>query len=397
MNSLDIFKKLFEKYEDVALPPSFIQFLNEQEETRHQLRWLNTNQLLTKFLEQLNVHSKTIGKLLDEDSRLNISINFMDLMKESPEDIEKILVFRFSDIFDLQEVVLDSEYLTGFNRHGLAHLQTVARRMLRLLKETDCGNDKRSKTEKEAVIMGYMHDIGNLISRKYHSLLGAYILTQIFTDYHTNDDLFSSFLRILEGVVFHEIEFGSRLISLRNVQPSVLSLIIADKTDVSFHRVSKKSNVSYATKDSHILVNLLTGDSYIGCQNGVFNWTIRFSPEAEMNQFDDFSDLLKRAERVWVPDTWQKAYRQDNIEYVFLFNATFLKIYFSRLVFAVRAVFSLCPVNSFALQIIDEERGIKLIREFKKDDFRKKLGYIASNLFKNMPDKNYFEGWFYGR
>jgi hypothetical protein len=172
---------------------------------------------------------------------------------------------------------------------------------------------------------------------------------------------------------------------LNELQPATLSLIIADKSDVSFRRISIKSNVPDAIKDAHTLVNLLTADSRIKCQKKNFQREVHFSPKIHPDDTDQLIALLKRAERVWVPDDWQKLYRRDNIEYVFIFHATFLRLYFSRLAFAVHAIFALnAQVETFRLVINDDERGVSLTRLFTRNDYQAKIDLIGSNLFKNI-------------
>jgi hypothetical protein len=157
---------------------------------------------------------------------------------------------------------------------------------------------------------------------------------------------------------------------------------------VSFRRVSVKSNVSDALQDAHMLVNLLTTDSYVKCQKTSFLWEIHFSPKIKTDETDQLIALLKRAERVWVPDEWQQLYRRANIEYVFIFHATFLRLYFSRLSFAIRAIFALNPkVDTFRLVINDDERGVSLSRVFTRDDYQTKIALIGNNLFKNTESE----------
>ena len=235
-----------------------------------------------------------------------------------------------------------------------------------------------------AVIAGYLHDIGNLIARKEHGLYGIYLLTQILTDVDRDDATLAAFMRVLEATLFHEVDLGSKFSSLSNLSPATLSLIVADKSDVSFRRVSIKSNVSDALQDAHMLVNLLTTDSRVKCQKTSFHWEIHFSPKIKADETDQLIALLKRAERVWVPDDWQQLYRRSNIEYVFIFHATFLRLYFPRLSFALNPA-----VETFRLVINDDERGVSLNRVFTRDDYQDKIALIRNNLFKNIePDSS---------
>ncbi len=385
MRAIDLIRIFADNYPQAEIPETFLAFLQEQERLGNPVRRATTRQPLVDFLCDLGVAPDSISSFLDSDSRLVLRTDYADLVSKPPSEINDYFQEHFAVVFSLQELVLDSEMLTGFNRHGRDHLKTVTDRMHKLLK---CASTKHghSQWEKsEAVIAGYLHDVGNLLSRKDHGIYGLYLLTLLFTNYDSSPETLASFLRIMEAVLFHEVEYGTRFASFDELSPITLSLIVADKTDVSFRRVSVKSNVSEAIQDAHMLVNLLAADSRVKCQKRVFQWEIHFSPTVKDTEAVRFPALLKRTERVWVPDEWQKLYRRENIEYVFIFHATFLRLYLTRLSFAVRAVFSLNPtVNSFRLVINDDERGVSLTRCFGREDYQAKIGFIYNNLFKNQ-------------
>lgn len=389
MRSTDAISIFSDHYPQAEFPSSFLDYLQTQEATDHPIRRAKTGQRLTEFLEGLGVAPEVLAGLFDSESKVIRQADFADLLDSSASEIQTYLAHHWSTVFDLQEVVLDSETLTGFNRHGREHLQSVTRRMHQLLRHPAVAVPPvDSHLEKEATIAGYVHDVGNLVSRKEHGIYGLYLLTQLFTNFDRDQETLSSFQRVMEAVLFHEVEYGSRLASLERLSPVTLALIVADKTDVSFRRVSDKSNASEAIRDAHMLVNLLTADSRVRCRKRGFEWEVHFSPTMADSGAGRFPALLKRAERVWVPDDWQKLYRRENIEYVFIFHATFLRLYWSRLSFAVRAIFALNPaVESFRLIINDDERGVSLSRTFYRPDFEAKLGLIYNNLFKNQPDE----------
>jgi hypothetical protein len=215
-------------------------------------------------------------------------------------------------------------------------------------------------------------------------------MTQFFSQVYRDEETLSSFLHVLEAVLFHEVEIGLRLTALSGLEPATLSLIIADKTDVSASRVSAKSNVPEAIRDAHTLVNLLTVDSQIGCRGKEFSWELHFSPRAEADEVARFPHLLKASERVWVPQVWQRLYREHNVEYLFVFHATFLKLYLARLLFVIRSVFELYPqVQVFRLVVDDVERGISLSRLFGREDYEAKITVIGRNLFKDNWEHTY--------
>ncbi len=384
MRTIDLITRFQQQYPQADFPPNFLEFLQEQRERGHPICRAHTQQPLRDFLLGLGVPSTLVDSLLDADSRLVLHIDFPSLLEMSTPELDRFLAKRLANVFTLQEIVLDSETLTGFNRHGREHLRSVTRRMRTLLRYAN-GNCARGAVEREAIIAGYLHDIGNLLSRKEHGIYGIYLLTKLLTGMDRDPETLASFLRVLEAVLFHEVEYGSRVQSLDVLSPITLSLIVADKTDVNLRRVSSKSNVPEAIRDAHMLVNLLTGDSRLKLGKSGVEWEIHFSPKVKQDDAAQFSALLKRAERFWVPAEWQTLYRRENIEYVFIFHATFLRVYFSRLAFAIRAMFALCShLQTFRLVVQDDERGVSLTRVFARDDYQTKVNMIANNLFKNM-------------
>ena len=378
------------RYPQVDIPQSALSFVQEQEANGHRIRRASTGEPMTMFLEGIGADQASVFSFLNRDSRLRSRLRYPPLLQCSIDELQLRLEESFGVVFSLQQVVLDSEVLTGFNRHGLEHLRSVGSTALRLLRASGRELADDPNAERELIIASYLHDSGNLISRQYHGAYGAYLLTRFFRDVDQSEETLSSFLRVLEAVLFHEVEIGLRLPTLSGLHPATLSLIIADKTDVNAGRVSSKSNVPEALWDAHTLVNLLTVDSQIGCQARDFMWELHFSPRAESDEVARFPQLLKASERVWVPQAWQRLYRDYNVEYLFVFHATFLKLYLARLLYAMRAVFALYPdAQGFRLVVEDTERGISLSRVFGRQDYKEKIGLIGKNLFKENWEETY--------
>ncbi len=386
----DIVNLLLSRWSQVQIPQSVFSFMGEQQSNGHRIRRATTGEPLNSFLARIGADEATASTFLDEDSRLRTRLSYPSLLKCPMDDLQSRLEEHFEVVFAMQQTVLDSELLTGFNRHDREHLRSVSSKALKLLRASAHSGAEDLYAERELIIAGYLHDSGNLISRQYHGAYGAYLLTRFFGDVDQSEETLSSFLRVLEAVLFHEVEIGLRLPTLSGLHPATLSLIIADKTDVNAGRVSSKSNVPEALWDAHTLVNLLTVDSQIGCQARDFMWELHFSPRAESDEVARFPQLLKASERVWVPQAWQRLYRDYNVEYLFVFHATFLKLYLARLLYAMRAVFALYPdAQGFRLVVEDTERGISLSRVFGRQDYKEKIGLIGKNLFKENWEETY--------
>jgi hypothetical protein len=386
----DILGLLMGRYPQMGVPEGVLSFVREQDSIGHRIRRADTGEPLREFLINIGVHKDIVSRFLDEDSTLVSKLSYPSLLRSPLPELRSRLEEHFDVLFVLQQAVLDSEVLTGFNRHDREHLRTVNSNMLELLRANEGELSADPFIEKEAIIAGYLHDCGNLLSRKHHGAYGAYLVTRFLSDGDRDEETLASFLRVLEAVLFHEVEIGLRLPSLSSLHPATLCLIIADKTDVSARRVSPKSNLPEAIRDAHTLVNLLTVHSHIGCQASDFVWELHFSPRAETNDLARFPQLLKSSDRVWVPQDWQRLYREHNVEYLFVFHATFMQLYLSRLLYTIRAVFALYPdAEGFRLVIDDRERGISLSRLFGREDYEEKIGLIGKNLFKQNWEETY--------
>ena len=225
------------------------------------------------------------------------------------------------------------------------------------------------------------HDLGNIIGRHYHGLYGVYLLAQIFVGYDVSEETITSFMVVLEIVMLHEVEFGTWSARLEDLNVATLSTIIADKTDVGYHRISAKSNVPGAIEDAHVIINLLVSDSKlerVRDASGSFLWTVDFRPHFDADQHVLFSRLLKATGRVLYPRGWKDIYEEENIEYLFLFQSVFLEIYLTRMFFAMRSVFTLFPsVQEFSLVVNDPERGLSLKRTFPRQSYAQQVAVLV--------------------
>lgn len=368
----------------LTVPRVVENYLAQQEVAGHRIHRAATGQPLVEYLESIGVVYERVAHLLEPDSRIKVGISFPQLLRLPAREIGRFLANQLSVLFDLQEMILDHETQVGFNRHGRLHLEVVTGRIAKILSTANTKAEQYALLIKEAYIAGYLHDAGNIIARRHHSYFSAYLLGLLFTDIECDSNTLASFQRVVEAVVFHEEEACEGLVTIERLHPVTLSLIIADKSDVSFQRVSSRSNVPEAVNDLHVLLNLLAAQSKIMYRNKRVTWEIAFSPRVTLEQTSLFPELLKHTQRVWVPQEWQQLYRQHNIEYVLIFQAKFFRIYFPRLALAIRALFALSSnITTFELTINDEERDIILSRLFHRHDYERKILLIERNLFKN--------------
>lgn len=143
----------------------------------------------------------------------------------------------------------DNLGVLGFTDHSTAHCALVAERAADILKALEYDEH----TIELAKIAGFMHDIGNAITRSNHAQYGAILAYELLkeTDMPLDDRL-----TIMSAIGNHDEKDGVA------VDPVTAALIIADKTDVRRSRVvSEKEDfdihdrVNYAVTDADVEVD----------------------------------------------------------------------------------------------------------------------------------------------
>jgi len=127
----------------------------------------------------------------------------------------------------------------GYTDHGSRHVNLVANRAEEVMKQLNY-----SKRDQElAAMAGYLHDIGNVVSRHDHGQSGA-VLSQRILDKMGMDT--EEIALIIAAIGNHEEQSG------HPVNHIAATLILADKSDV--HR-SRVCNKDISTFDIHDRVN----------------------------------------------------------------------------------------------------------------------------------------------
>lgn len=142
------------------------------------------------------------------------------------------------------------EYLEriGYTEHGSRHAQLVSDISKNIMLKLGYSQ----KEAELASIAGYLHDIGNVLSRKDHAQSGALLAFGILQEMGTN---IKDSLEIVTAIANHEeTESG---IPISTVTAAVM---IADKADV--HR-SRVKNTNPSTFDIHDRVNYAVTKSFV--------------------------------------------------------------------------------------------------------------------------------------
>ena len=142
-----------------------------------------------------------------------------------------------------------NEYLgaMGYTEHSYRHLNLVSSIAKNILERL--GFDRREA--ELAAIAGYLHDIGNVVSRNNHGISGATLCCPILLEMGMAPDEVAT---VISAIGNHEEEYG------QPVNHVAAALIMADKSDV--HR-SRVRNQDFATFDIHDRVNYAVEHSFL--------------------------------------------------------------------------------------------------------------------------------------
>lgn len=135
----------------------------------------------------------------------------------------------------------------GFTEHSFRHAGLVANISSNILERL--GYPQRDS--ELVAIAGYLHDIGNVITRYNHGQSGAYLALQILKEQGMPWDEIAV---ILAAIGNHEEEYG------QPVNNIAAALILADKSDVHRSRVRNPDVVNF---DIHDRVNYAAKHSFL--------------------------------------------------------------------------------------------------------------------------------------
>jgi len=133
----------------------------------------------------------------------------------------------------------------GFTEHAFIHAGKVAETAARILLEFGL-NEREAELAK---IAGFMHDIGNLVSRNEHAQSGALIAFNILTRLEAGPGEIAT----IAAAIGNHDEGGGLTTS-----PVSAALVLADKSDVRRSRVRNKELVAF---DIHDRVNYAVEDA----------------------------------------------------------------------------------------------------------------------------------------
>jgi putative nucleotidyltransferase with HDIG domain len=168
----------------------------------------------------------------------------------APDIVTFDIVRSDPEVAALVERANDNLGVLGYTEHGVRHVTLVSRIARNVLRHL--GYD--AAHEELASIAGYLHDIGNVVSRHDHAQTGAILSHQILNRL----GMPPRDVAIIMGAIGSHGDDSGRLGEA--VHPVGAALILADKSDV--HR-SRVRNPEPASFDQHDRVNYASQSSFL--------------------------------------------------------------------------------------------------------------------------------------
>ena len=135
----------------------------------------------------------------------------------------------------------------GFTEHGFRHANLVGHIAFNIL--THLGHPPR--LAELAAVSGYLHDVGNVVSRAQHGQMSALIAMRTLEEL---DVPYADIAHVMSATGNHEEEYGVA------VGPVAAAVILADKSDVHRSRVRKDAKIEM---DIHDRVNYAVESSFL--------------------------------------------------------------------------------------------------------------------------------------
>lgn len=164
----------------------------------------------------------------------------------------------------------------GYTEHGFRHAGLVANIAYNVLQRLEF--DER--VSELGAVAGYLHDMGNFVSRTMHSQTGAAITYDILRDLGMT---YAEIGVIMAAIGNHEEEFGNP------VNPVGAALIVADKSDVHRSRVRIKDPKLF---DIHDRVNHAVEHSFLRVDSAAKTLTLELTIDTELAGVMEYFEIF---------------------------------------------------------------------------------------------------------
>lgn len=164
----------------------------------------------------------------------------------------------------------------GYTEHGLRHANLVGHIAFNVL--THLGHDRR--TAELAAVAGYLHDVGNVVSRACHGQMSALLAYDLLKELDVPP---RDIAQVLAAVGNHEEKYGD------SVSAISAAVILADKSDVHRSRVRKDACIAM---DIHDRVNYAVEASFLRVDPAAATLTLELSIDTSISQVLEYFEIF---------------------------------------------------------------------------------------------------------
>lgn len=164
----------------------------------------------------------------------------------------------------------------GYTEHSFRHADLVSSIASNILERLDYP----PRDCELVAIAGYLHDIGNAITRYNHGQSGAYLALKILQDLEMP---WEEIALIMGAIGNHEEEYG------QPVNNIAAALILADKSDVHTSRVR---NPDFANFDIHDRVNFAVKHSFLRVDSSRRTITLELKIDTEVSGVMEYFEIF---------------------------------------------------------------------------------------------------------
>jgi len=165
----------------------------------------------------------------------------------------------------------------GYTEHGFRHAHLVGKIAYQVLHRLGF-----SQREAElARVAGYLHDMGNALTRDGHGQSGAMLAYDALRERTDSADL----MLIMSAIANHEESEGSA------VSPVSAAVILADKADVHRSRVRRPADVDLAG-DIHDRVNYAVEQSFLRVDSDARTVSLELTIDTKISQVMDYFEIF---------------------------------------------------------------------------------------------------------
>jgi uncharacterized protein len=164
----------------------------------------------------------------------------------------------------------------GFTEHGFRHASLVGHIAFNVM--SYLGHEFRDA--ELASVAGYLHDVGNVVSRAYHGQTGAMLAFDALKDLDVPP---RDIARIVSAIGNHEEQYGVA------VSPIAAAVILADKSDVHRSRVRDGAELDL---DIHDRVNYAVESSFLRVDPAERTLTLELEIDTAISQVLEYFEIF---------------------------------------------------------------------------------------------------------